>query len=35
MLIARIGGADPRGLSEIWPVEAVDRASVGPPPDRS
>jgi LacI family transcriptional regulator len=34
MLIARIGGADPRDLSEIWPVEAVDRASVGPPPDR-
>ena len=34
MLIARIGGADPRDLSEIRPVEAIDRASVGPPPDR-
>jgi LacI family transcriptional regulator, galactose operon repressor len=33
MLIALIGGADPRGLAEILPVLAVERASVGPAPE--
>jgi LacI family transcriptional regulator len=33
MLIALIGGADPRGLAEILPVIAIERASVGPAPD--
>jgi hypothetical protein len=33
MLIALIGGADPRDLSEILPVIAIERASVGPAPD--
>jgi LacI family transcriptional regulator len=30
MLIALIGGADPRGLSEILPVKLIERASTGP-----
>ena len=33
MLVALIGGADPRGRSEILPVMPIERASVGPAPD--
>jgi len=33
MLVALIGGADLRGLSEILPVMPIERASVGPAPD--
>jgi LacI family transcriptional regulator len=32
MLIALIGGADPRDLAEILPVIPIERASVGPQP---
>jgi LacI family transcriptional regulator len=32
MLIALIGGADPRDLSEILPVLPIERASVGSAP---
>jgi LacI family transcriptional regulator len=33
MLIALIGGGDPRDLSQILPVIAIERASAGPAPD--
>ena len=33
MLIALIGGADPRDLSDILPVIPIERGSVGPVPD--
>jgi LacI family transcriptional regulator len=33
MAIARIGGADPAGLREVWPVELVVRGSTGPARD--
>ena len=32
MILARIGGADPRDLQEVYAVEQVERASTAPPP---
>jgi LacI family transcriptional regulator len=35
MAIARIGGADPVGMREVWPVDLVVRGSTGPVRERT
>ena len=34
MLLALIGGADPRDFAEVWPVLPIERASTGPSPSQ-